>query len=227
MAVILIYIAIVLFTKYKRKKDDEIICEAEPIIVDNVLPYKRGLPEIQNENELALFEQFVRERWPKNYERYELIGSSLSANFLAPHRIIVHHTDGTFHEEVIRVSAVNKAMEDDEYGKVYKFTVWGEKDSHKTSRQEDKPITSKIIPAEKQESREISQKEIAQNWLSENLSWIKEELSSGYLFLRYGIKERECPPELKEEMFNAINDLNLFQLQYEDGGIGIYPEADI
>ena len=227
MAVILIYIAIVLFTEYKRKKDDEIICEAEPIIVDNVLPYKRGLPEIQNESELVLFEQFVRERWPKNYERYEIIGSSLSANFLAPHRIIVYHTDGTFHEEVIRVSASHKAMEDGEYGKVYKFTVWGEDNSSKTSRKEEKPHVPEEKSACMHESHELSPKEIVKRWLSENLSWIRDELSNGYLILRYGIGERECPPELKEEMFNAINDLNLFQLQYEDGGIGIYPEVDI
>ncbi len=140
MTVISIFFAIILIIIRKRKKDDHVICETKTDILDNELPYKRGLPEIQNECEHALFDQFVRERWSKNYERYELIGSSLSANFLAPHRIIVHHTDGTFHDEVIRVSASYKANEGGEYGKVYKFTVWGEDDRSNTSQKKEEPI---------------------------------------------------------------------------------------
>ncbi len=144
MLSILIILLIIYIYRHIRIKSEEKKWEKQNANTQKEEPYKRGWAEIQNERQEALFEQFVRSRWPKNYERYELIGSSLSANFLAPHKIIVYHTDGTYHEEVIKVSVSHNAEKDGEYGTIYKFSVWGEDDCSKTSQKKEKTYEHEV-----------------------------------------------------------------------------------
>lgn len=215
LLVIILIIFLLFFIKAKREEKKWRMIMYQP---DTERPYQRGAGNSINEYRYQMFDQFIRNTWNRNLLSWENLDAyPIERDFYAPHHIMIYHTDGTKHDEIIKVKTATDPSGISEYGTIFSFSVAGmEQPKAPSPKPEPTPEPKKPI------------EEFAKEWLEAHRKWIDSSLSEGYLIIKYGDGENECPEEMKDALFNAINDLDLYQLQFEsDGSIGVYPMPDI
>lgn len=215
---------------YAKKKNDAKKWEMYTYHPENTTPYKKSFGTGVCEYEYQMFDQFVKTKWNRNFLSWESLNQGgILANFCAPHHIMVRHTDGTYHDEYIIVKRAAMPDKENAYGSIYEFEVRGEVQPIKP---DDEPIKPQPDPKPKKPDNEPKKPEetpidFAKKWLEEKKAWIEKTIESGYFTIKFGNGENECPKEYAESVFEAINDLNLYQLQMDSEGIHIYPATDI
>ena len=232
MLKLLLIIGLIFGYSYWRKKLEEKKWAMNVPKTDNVRPYPHGFGESVMEYEYHLFDNFVKATWPRNFQRWEpLDRGGICCNFTGPHHIMVYHTDGTYHDEVVRV--FKSAPGDEEYGNTYRFEVRGLKKAEKCGEEEQKPEITKNFVEVKQTQPEITPKEDAPEedspaqWVKEHKDWIEKKLSESWFVIPYGSGKDEIPEAQKEAYYHHLNNLNISQPEIGKEGIELYPLPEI
>lgn len=227
---LLLIVAAIFGYSYWRKKLEEKKWQMNVFKPEATRPYPHGYGESVMDYEYHLFDNFVKATWPRNFLSWECLDSGgICAHFVAPHHIMVHHTDGTYHDEVIRVTK-RFAESDDEYGNFYKFEVRGmkiekpeEKEDVQTIKTEPKPEPNKAEDTESVTTNE-EEADIVSEWVKRNVGWMDKKISEGWFLVPYGDGENEVPENKKNEILTALEEL--FQVQLGEKGIEVYPAPD-
>ena len=214
------------------KKHAEKLYDEVTLKTDAEEPKKQSIMDVISNYQYMLFDQFVRSSWPKDFLSWNTEGYlPLVCQFEGPHKITVRRTDGTYHTEVINV----KKEESLGTGFTYTFSIAGWKEAPKKPNDEpDKKPEEKPVKPEKKpddlnqnnpnpEEDELTPKELAENWVNKNLSWIKEKIEKESFLIRSGDGENEIPETIKDEAFNVIDNLDICQVQLTKDGISLIP----
>ncbi len=177
-----------------------------------------------------LFDQFVKSQWPEDFMSWECLDNSgICSHFEGPHQIMVYNTMGGNHKETIIVETKSAAEDRNEFGIIYNFRV-RKKYNPGDNPQENEPEDEDDKPTKPEKptpDKDKTPEELAKEWLEKNISWIRDKVNESYVIIPFGEKENEINEELKQEIFDVINDLNEFQVQIEENGIGVYQAPDI
>ena len=229
-------IIIVFVLHYKRKKREEKWFEEFSYKPEENRPYPRGYGEIMVDLEWALFDQFVRQTWPNNFLSWECKLGRLTHAYVGTHLIEVKHTDGTYHEEAIKVEH-GEPLKEGEHGAAFKFTVvtYGEPNDDPKNDQKPKPNPKPKKPEPKKPEPEPKPNdkppktpfEIAKEWVENHKEWIAKKLDTEKVaIVPYGDGEDEIPEDLADELFNVIDNHTSYQVQRKESQIEIYPDDE-
>lgn len=221
---LIVTIVVVFAISYNKKKKEEEMYQKLTYSPENAIPYPRGFGEIIVDYQYALFDQFVRSTWPCNFLSWECKLERLTHRYEGNHLIVVRHTDGTYHEECIKVSTDESGDGDTSIGAIYKFEVLSKTpqeptEAPKTPKPEDDEKPKKPEPSD-DDKKSLSER--AAEWFEKHKEWLnKEAAEKGYIVVKEGEGENTYAADLADELYKILD--NLFQVQMEDDGIGISP----
>ena len=226
---LLVIVAVVFLASYFGKNHENKRIDEAMYSPDNEEPYPHETGEIIMDYQYMLVDNFIKNKWSKNFLSWECLLRPLSHQFVGKHFILVRHTDGTFHREVIKVSEGYIADGKDEVGIGYKITVVGEEDNENPTPEPKKPEPVNPEPTKPEPNQDDSEKtlaERAQEWLKANINWMNEMIEKSYFTIQVGDGEHDIAKDLLNEVYKAIDNTDLFQLQLKESGIEIYPAPE-
>ncbi len=231
----LVMVIVIFAYTYHRKKSQEEMYKKLTYTPEDETPYPRGFGEIIVDYQYALFDKFVKSTWPCNFLSWECKLERLTHSYEGNHLIVVRHTDGTYHEEVVRVSTDNGGDGDTSIGAIYKFEVLTNKQAPDTPNPPPKPAEPKpeIKPEPKPESEPDSKPkspegktvfERAADWVESHKERLVREVDKeNWYLIKVGTGENDVEEELKGDVYRILEELDLFQIQIDEKGIGLCP----
>ena len=233
LSLVVTIIAVFAFVYHKRKKEEEMFKELT-YSPEQETPYPRGFGEIIVDYQYALFDKFVKSTWPCDFLSWECKLERLTHSYEGNHLIVVRHTDGTYHEEVIKVSAESGGDGDTSIGSIYKFEVLPKNANHQ--KPEDvpapqKPEPQKPEPKEPEDPKPVDDDktifEKAADWVENHRVWISTKSADGWFVIKTGNGENEIEESLLDEVYKILEGLDGdLQVQLYEDGIGVCPYTE-
>lgn len=232
----IVTLVVVLAITYHKKKNEEEMYEKLTYSPEQETPYPRGFGEIIVDYQYALFDQFVKSTWPCDFLSWECKLERLTRSYLGNHLIVVRHTDGTYHEEVIKVSQDTSGDGDSSIGSVYKFEVLAKGANHQKPKKDEEPKNPEPKKPEepkpeapndepKKPGKDKTAFEKAADWVEAHRPWLIQKVDSeGWFVVRTGNGENDIEESLLGEVYKILEGLdNDFQVQLGDGCVEICP----